>query len=1815
MSNSNDKKSINLLPSIFRTVKNTKFLSATIDQLIQTPQLDRINAWAGSTDTKTYNPATDRYIPETMPLRKDYQLAPAVVVRDQYQNINGTFGYDDLINQIAFEGGNTTRLDRLFKPEYYSYNPHIDWDKFVNFDQYYWLPVGPDSVTVEGLQKNAISTYTITDAQSGENIIVTPDGLTPDVTLTLYRGITYNFNVNSKHKIWIKTRRVGGASQAFRTTITNNGISSGTITLVVDEDTPAVLYYVADDDVLVGGEIIVKSIQADSVIDITKEILGKQNYTSGNGVVFTNGFKVNFTGSVTPAEYAGYDFIVDGVGSAIRLIPLNSLQVPESYSSAYDENFDGTNFDEFPFDNFSTLPLTPEYITINRGSLDLNPWTRYNRWFHKDVITQTAAYNGTTAQFDQTARATRPIVEFKPNIQLFNFGSVAKPNIQHIDTTTTDAFSKVEGQIGYYVDGVLLGQGDRVIFTADPDPLVNGITFVVNFVKLNGNFVISLDRATDATPNIGDGVVVLYGETHKGTSWWYNGTAWIEAQEKTTINQFPRFDVIDKNGISYGNIDHYVNNTFDGTYLFNYAVGNGSNDSVLGFPLLYKTIADQGYYLFNNYFMTDEMVIENQSVTTTIPISSGFLKINNQSGTPAYENVWTPVQTYSIPIIQSQVVTTTATTSIEIIAVDNPGYQTISVSVFVNDVRKFEASDFNLFADRNRYFVNFTTPLNVNDRVLFKLYTDAIPNDNGYYEVAINYTNNPFNGPIEQFTLAELSDHAETMADTHPLFRGTFFGDNNIRDLGDFNNYGTRLISNNTPASFAGYFISNQENSVVSSLRKAALQYSQFKLGFFHRMLSIGGTYTPAEALDIILHNMNLNKDINFPYSSSDMVAYGKDFTSNTWTVTDSRNTTYALNSVFSSTELSLRSVLIYYTDVNTGITEQLINGVDYTFDSVDPVFYVLRSLNKGDTLSIRDYASTAGCFVPYSPTKLGLYPSFVPQIYLDNTYANGPQLVIQGHDGSIMVAYGDYRDGIILELERRIYNNIKTQYDSDLFDINEVMPGAFRSNDYSYSEISDILAPEFFKWAGFYGLDYSRNTTSSDDPKSWNYRSSINALNNVPLPGGWRGIFKFFYDTDRPHTCPWEMLGFSTMPAWWTSVYGPAPYTSGNLLLWSDLEAGTIKDPAGVTINSLYARPGLTSIIPVDASGNLLDPAKIGLAQRLDPNQTNLDWKFGDIGPVESAWRRSSLWPFAVQILLALARPAKYTSTMFDTSRMNKNLAGQYVYSNKGFIDLSNLSIFGYISTGTATLSAGYSPILVEIGRQKKSSFISDLSQDLENLTMNLMYKVGGFVNQDKIDIIIDSVNPATKNPGVALPNEDYEVFLNRSNPVKSIGVSGIIVERTDTGFVLRGYDKLHPYFNCYYPTANSTDPAFTVGGRTEEYVVWTPSPTTVDVAVGPTAVASTNANFYQAGQLVSYNNLWYRVKISHEAGSTFNSSYFVQLPSAPIIGGISVLKAITYSDTVTTIPYGTEFTSLQELYYTIMGYGQWLLQQGLVLDQFNTDLSEVIDWNFTAKELLFWTTQAWASGSVITLSPFANNMTFTSTDSVADNLLDPLTDYSKLKSDGTPLANDYINIVRQPGSITINTLNPKDGIYFVRLNFIQTEHAIVLRNQSIFGDIIYDIETGYKQARIKLVGFITGGWDGGLNAPGFIYDQATIGSWTEYTDYGIGDVVQYVGNYYSALTKISGTSTFKFSEWQILPGKPTPKLLPNFDYKINQFQDFYNLNIDNFDSAQQKMAQHLTGYQPRPYMDNIFVDPISQYKFYQGFIREKVRRMSLQN
>lgn len=529
--------------------------------------------------------------------------------------------------------------------------------------------------------------------------------------------------------------------------------------------------------------------------------------------------------------------------------------------------------------------------------------------------------------------------------------------------------------------------------------------------------------------------------------------------------------------------------------------------------------------------------------------------------------------------------------------------------------------------------------------MVLKIFTDQIPNENGYYETPLSLTNNPLNGPVSDMTLTELSDHVSSMIDRSENFLGVFPGSSNLRDLSDYSKYGSRLILNENPISFTQVFIGKKDHNVVDAIRSGADHYAQFKMNLLRTIPGIMGSLSSGDIVDQALKQINSSKGIRSPYYTSDMLGYGSDKSIVEFVVENLSIDEYPIGVDFDLSSLSRLSVLIYINGT------QLVVGRDYNFNKINSSIIFTNSLMSiielGDTISIVRYNSTLGSFIPPTPSSLGLYPAFYPEIYNDNSYVGGPVQLIRGHDGSIMRAYGDYRDGVILEFEKRVYNNIKVRYNSNIFDIDSITPGAFRSSGYTFDDFNRIIRKDFIKWAGIYNINVTVNDSFDEgDPFTWNYKNSIDFLLGNSVSGNWRALFKFFFDTDAPNTRPWEMLGFSNMPAWWTNFYGDAPYTSSNFDLWSDLENGYI---AGEDrYNEKYARPGLLSIIPVDDSGDLLSPDQFLVGPVAYADQ-RASWAFGDQGPAETAWRKSSYWPFIVNAAAALLDPCKYNSRLYD--------------------------------------------------------------------------------------------------------------------------------------------------------------------------------------------------------------------------------------------------------------------------------------------------------------------------------------------------------------------------------------------------------------------------------------------------------------------------------------------------------------------------------------------------------------------------------------
>tara|TARA_R110000782_G_scaffold4059_11_gene14421 strand:- start:13127 stop:25912 length:12786 start_codon:yes stop_codon:yes gene_type:complete len=1886
-------RTIEFLPGFFRTDTNKKFLSATLDQLVSEPSLTKLYGYVGRKNSVNYR-INDNYISELTTARSNYQLEPSVVTKDVTGNVNFVGGYQAIIDKLGYYGVDTQNHSRLFQNEYYTYNGLVDFDKFVNFSQYYWLPNGPDSVNIFSTEVPINRDFGITaDYVNGGATVAGTNG-TLNPTLTIARGGSYTFTSTNINTLYVQTEPGTSGRKLIQNNVSsrevlgvyNNGSTSVTfnvpektaqdqfvlMTRTAEVDLATDLRYSqingkrfdelldtyggidgqrnlqgkiliflntgsdVDNYWLTGGrfdntdfgyddegfdfsqvvpaeerygmwqinndtlpdaivqlsyigpvptntKVLVREGTASANREYFKNTLGRfslvpvitaiqdtlyyqdasdeniygiiklvdpvvldpidvdailtrSQYVSPNGVEFTNGLKVKFDSNVTPAQYQNETYYVEGVGNQIQLINTNDLITPELFNTNLSAGFDVDPYDAGSFESTLNAPTDPSYIAINRASTDLNPWTRNNRWFHQDIITLTSQYNNFIPVIDQNARAQRPIIEFDTNTRLFNFGRVGKSPVTLVDTVTTDVFSNIEGQSVYVVDGVNLTPGMRIIFTADTEETVRNKIYQVSFISPTGTGTqIHLTLADDGEVAAFDNVVITTGDTYQGFSFRFDGAEWIQTQQKSSVTQEPLFDVFDLAGTSLSDTAKYPATTFAGTKIISYKRGTGTNDYVLGIPLSFRNFNNIGDIVFSNNYNTDTFTYTTGGTTVTSKVSSGVMHKIIDRDTFTRQNVWSTVPEESKQY-QTFNFVYTSDTKFKVSILPKADGNVPNTIVFVNNVR-LAPENYAYTTINSVVYVNITSTLVVNDKIDIYIVSDNT-SPTGFYQVPTNLDNNSVNVNFETITLGQMRNHVQTAFVNSVDVTGVFPGSSNIRDINIKNNPG-KILQHSAPATFASLFLTNDNLSFDHSLDLARREYTRFKNKFLEisAQLSTIDTDDINAAVELVLEEINSYKTVDMPWYASDMVAYGSDKTVISHSVTNENQTEYETSVIFDASTPSNKAVLVYFNGV------QLTHLVDYTFSLDRPAIVLTDEVTRvpGDIIKIDEFNDTDGCWIPETPSKLGLYPIFAPELQVDTTFRT-TQNVIRGHDGSLTIAFGDFRDAMLLELEKRIHNNIKTRYDSTRFDINSILPGKFRTNAFSISETNALLSRSFLKWVGTNRTNYTTNSFyNNSDGFTWNYSKFVDKVDGERLLGAWRGIYRYFFDTDYPNQRPWEMLGFSTRPSWWVATYGPAPYTSGNTVLWGDLEAGRISSGDRAGIDTEYTRPGLSSIIPVNEYGDLLSPHEF-IVKQYQSRNTNSSFSAGDIAPVEAAWRRTSEFPYAVQMAMALTQPAKYFGLQLDTHKYQRNTElSQYLYVDNNLrITQDDIKINGETYDSVVYRTSGYINWVADYNRKLGINADAAVGEVIRNFSVQLSYKMAGFSDKKMLKIFAEQASPTSTNDSIMVPDEDYALALNKSVPIDRLVYSAVIVTRTSNGYTVEGYDFDNPFFTII--------------------------PSDVNGRVSTINVAGTKAFAYE--------------------------SYLKQK---------------------VTVPYGYEFYNKQQVVDFLLSYERFLKAQGFRFNDRSSELNTQKNWMLSSKEFLTWSEQGWSPGNIIVLSPVTSSLTVETTNAIIDQINTGATSSKILNINFTTLPSKAFSVSREGDFTKIDLTN--DLLGFIDLATVQYEHVAVFNNTTVFNDIIYQPALGNRQSRLKIIGTKTANWDGTLNAPGYILNQTDVPLWQSGIDYKKADLVEYKGELFVASANISAKDNFDYADWKVSDfDKIKQGLLPNFATQAKRLEDAYSLDNINLESDLDIFSKGLIGFRQRSYLNDIGMDDTSQVKFYQGYIKEKGTRSAIE-
>ena len=1447
--------------------------------------------------------------------------------------------------------------------------------------------------------------------------------------------------------------------------------------------------------------------------DALHDIVGQPNYTytgayqlssTGQVVVgsfkFTTGLAIIFSNDVD-VSIQTTNYIIDVDSNGITLNQEPNLLNPAWDVYAWDtEGWDG-----------DANAFTKMYTTIARWSADQNQWSAANSWYHSDVITLSQT---PLADFS-TAGAQRPIIEFTEDILIWDYGFYGRPPVDLVVYNIPDVFATIVGKPGFVIDTITLVDGMRLLVISDvTDSNVNNKIYTVQ--GITDRHAIDLVLATDGqnadgSPAFGDRVYTRFGYYEK-TNFWYNANnVWRYQGQQYSLTSPPLFELFDTSGTSLSNPTAYPNNNFAGNTLFSYINNPATSpyDSILG---IYAQRDSFGALQFDNGLSTASV---NYVVNGTTQTYVGYVFYQTISNTlqRSFGNDWHKAASVSRQYLINDYFDIQIGSSVvpTILNIDQlPAtyvvgqLPTIRVYLTRNGTQTLllNGIDYNVTVDSTNNQPQITVTAGVlltGDRVTIETWNTAAPaNVTGYFGLPPNLTANSNNKEVTVISQSQLLDQFIQIIQNQYNFVGSGLGVNNYRDTYKDLSLGETILQHRAPMLKTMILnsgnVSTGPTSTVSStdpilaIQFAQREYTRFYNKFVKMLQTLSANgYTlnnpTSDWISTALKQINVGKTPASPWANSG------------------------------------------YSSVQGG----------YTFQQ-----------------------SATPNYIPATATRLGVAAAYEPTVYMQ-----GENMIIQTHDGARIImqdADGNPLGTILngykttstpdlltnpiarawLQFELNLFNDMPPAYnDPDaalVFDVRTVIPGKWRNSDYTWSEYQAILRPMFDKWSITNQVDYAANTTFDlNDQFSWNYNGQYDAYGNL-VPGNWRGIYRWYYDTDRPHTHPWEMLGFGQMPPWWTSEYGAAPYTSGNTYMWTDLRDGVIRQGPRAGTYQEWARPGLLTCIPVDPQGNLLPPNAAGTVISLPAvYQARAEWVFGDGSPVESVWVHSQDYNFVIAQLGYLMKPARFMEYCWDTLRTEQIFAGtegeQWIYvdtnsrrnSGQFYVQRENPVAIGQgisipnESTLSYYQSGGIQHWISEFLVSQSIGVTTYFGNIVRGCQANLAHKVGAYINSNAdLRVTADSFGVVGYKSNL-VPSENINVYLYRSTSTGSSFYGGVIVKQVSAGWQVYGYDGILQQFSII--------PSSQTGGK----------------------------------QTFMLGN----VQVTKYARGLTNHG-------EPV---------------VTTVPYGTIYTTVQQVYDFLISLGRYQANQGWVFDTYNPNANSMSDWTQSASDFVYWSQAQWADGNFISLSPLANSVKYQQEFGNIDFVNGIVGGtYPVVDRSGFPIGTYNLEILRYDGEITVNPTSTQ-SIYGLRLFTTTLEHVMVFDNETSFGDTIYDDLYNLAQPRLKLYAYRTNNWTGRLDAPGyFLYQNTVDNTWSMKSNF--------------EKTANDFTKYFNINQ---------PKNYDIIDPITSNVTTVTSTNsvIDQGDIAD--LAKHLYGYQQRTYLEDLIFEDSTEFQFYQGVIRQK--------
>jgi len=131
--------------------------------------------------------------------------------------------------------------DENFDNAFVVYSPSLDDNLLYYYCLFHSGMANDAKILIDGFEEETITASLDISNNGASDFLISNKN---DPTLTLERGKTYEFDVNSPgHPFWIKTISSSGTGNSYMDGISNNGTSNGVIKFKVPQDAPDQLYY------------------------------------------------------------------------------------------------------------------------------------------------------------------------------------------------------------------------------------------------------------------------------------------------------------------------------------------------------------------------------------------------------------------------------------------------------------------------------------------------------------------------------------------------------------------------------------------------------------------------------------------------------------------------------------------------------------------------------------------------------------------------------------------------------------------------------------------------------------------------------------------------------------------------------------------------------------------------------------------------------------------------------------------------------------------------------------------------------------------------------------------------------------------------------------------------------------------------------------------------------------------------------------------------------------------------------------------------------------------------------------------------------------------------------------------------------------------------------------------------------------------------------------------------------------------------------------------------------------------------------------